>query len=75
MKLCEDDLSVHRFCTLLEDLLRVALNVVPVKDKPDCLFPIVTEQSEVQDKAFDLLKIKLAKYVPINVPTWLRLTS
>ena len=35
--------------------------------KPECVLPIVTELSDVQQKAFNLLNIKPNQYVPMNV--------
>ena len=65
-KRCADGLPTHSFRTLLADLATVTLNEMHVKDKPECVLPIVTQLSDVQQKAFNLLTIKPNHFVPMN---------
>ena len=53
-----DQMPVHSFHTLLEDLRTVALNNVSMGDVS---FDIVTTPTALQQKAFDLLKVSASK--------------
>ena len=66
-KHCADGFPVHSFRTLLADLATVTLNEMHVTDKPECVLPIVTELSDIQKKAFDLLNVKPNQHVSMNV--------
>jgi DDE family transposase len=54
-KRTEDDLPVHSFQTLLQDLRTIALNKVQMGE---ATFEMVTAPTPVQQRAFDLLKVR-----------------
>jgi transposase len=57
-KRTDDDMPVHSFHTLLEDLRTVALNTISMGDLS---FERVTIPTPLQQKAFDLLKVSCSK--------------
>ena len=57
-KRTSDDMSVHSFRTLLEDLRTVALNTIQMNDLS---FERTTTPTPLQQKAFDLLKVSSSR--------------
>jgi transposase len=57
-KRTDDDMPVHSFHTLLEDLRTVALNTITMGD---LTFERVTIPTPLQQKAFDLLKVSCSR--------------
>ena len=57
-KRTDDDLPVHSFHTLLEDLRTVALNTIQMGD---VTFERLTNPTPIQQKAFDLLKVSCSR--------------
>ena len=59
-----DGLPVHGFRTLLADLGTLTLNEATVPAGPDHGFPVFAQPTELQRRAFDLLEIDPAKFLP-----------
>ncbi|MCY4243234.1 MAG: hypothetical protein OXD36_16015 [Rhodobacter sp.] len=59
-----DGLPVHSLTTLLADLATLTLNEATVPDGPDHSFPVFAQPTELQRRAFDLLEIDTAKFLP-----------
>ena len=57
-KRTDDDMPVHSFHTLLEDLRTIALNTITMGD---LTFERVTIPTPLQQKAFDLLKVSSSR--------------
>ena len=55
---------VHSFRTLMADLATLSLNEVTLPGSPDHRFPVITEPTALQEKAFELLGIDPKKFVP-----------
>ena len=55
---------VHSFRTLLADLATLSLNEVTPPGSPDHRFPVITEPTALQEKAFELLDIDPGRFVP-----------
>ena len=56
-KRTEDDYPVHSFRTLLKDLATMAKNRVRTADKNSCEFYLMTQPTDLQRRAFDLLGV------------------
>ena len=59
-----DGLPVHSLTTLLADLATLTLNEATVPAGPDHGFPVFAQPTELQGRAFDLLEIDPAKFLP-----------
>ena len=59
-----DGLPVHSFTTLLADLATLTLNEATVPASPDHGFPVFTQPTQLQARAFELLEIDPAKALP-----------
>ena len=59
-KRTEDDFPVHSFRTLLEDLKTLCKNRVRTSGESSCNFHILTQPTEVQQRAFKLLDVSPA---------------
>ncbi|MYG28125.1 MAG: hypothetical protein F4213_19240 [Boseongicola sp. SB0677_bin_26] len=59
-----DGLPVHSLTTLLADLATLMLNEATVPAGPDHGFPVFAQPTELQGRAFDLLEIDPAKFLP-----------
>ncbi|MDE2789137.1 MAG: hypothetical protein OXI81_01770 [Paracoccaceae bacterium] len=59
-----DGLPVHSFTTLLADLATLTLNEATVPASPDHGFPVFTQPTPLQARAFELLEIGTAKALP-----------
>ena len=59
-----DGLPVHSLTTLLADLATLTLNEATVPAGPDHGFPVFAQPTELQRRAFDLLEIDPAKFLP-----------
>ena len=57
-------LTVHSFSTLMRHLATVALNMSTPAGRPDCVIPVVTEQTPTQRRAFELLEIDPRNLLP-----------
>jgi len=55
----QDDLPLHSFQTLLSDLATVVINRVQPKDATVPAFDIITTPTTLQQRALDLLKVRL----------------
>ena len=55
---------VHSLKTLLADLATLSLNEVTPPGSPDHRFPVITEPTALQEKAFELLDIDPGRFVP-----------
>ena len=55
---------VHSFRTLMADLATLSLNEVTLPGSPDHRFPVITEPTALQEKAFELLGIDPKRFVP-----------
>ena len=62
-KLTSDGLPVHSFTTLLADLATLTLNEATVPSNPDHHFPVFTQPTPLQSRAFKLLEINPAKFL------------
>lgn len=59
-KLCEDGTPVHSFHTLLLDLATIVKNMITMKNDPQSAsFEKITQPTALQQKALDLLGVKL----------------
>ena len=58
-----EGLPVHSFQTLLDDLATLTLNEVTLPGNPDDAFPMVSQPTPLQAKAFELLEIDPGKFV------------
>ena len=58
-----EGLPVHSFQTLLDDLATLTLNEVTLPGNPDDAFPMVSQPTPLQAKAFELLEIDPSKFV------------
>ena len=58
-KRTSDDLPVHSFQTLLNDLATIVANRVQPKDAQTPAFDVITTPTPLQQRAFDLLKVAL----------------
>ena len=56
-------LCVHSFSTLMDDLATLSLNEVTLPGNPDHRFPVMTEPTALQERAFELLGIDPGKSV------------
>ena len=56
-KRTEDDLPVHSFRTLLQDLGTLTRNTMQVENRPDT-FLLKTQPTELQQRAFQLLGVR-----------------
>ena len=65
-KLTPDGLPVHGFRTLLDDLGTLTLNDASLPGRPDSLFRIATEPTELQAKAFGLLGVDPDAYISVT---------
>ena len=60
-KVCEDGTPVHSFQTLLSDLATIVKNTVEMKNEPRSeRFDKITQPTALQQRALDLLGVKLA---------------
>ena len=59
----EEGFSVHSFRTLMEDIGILNLNEVTLPGSPEHRFPVITESTQLQSKAFELLGVKPGKFV------------
>lgn len=60
-KVCEDGTPVHSFHTLLSDLATIVKNTVKIKSEPRSeSFDKITQPTDLQQRALDLLGVKLA---------------
>ncbi len=55
-KKCQDDLAVHSFGTLLDDLATITRNTVELAGQQ---FDKITTPTPIQQKALNLLKVRL----------------
>ena len=60
-KRSEDGLPLHSFRTLLQDLATVAYNIAHTSLNPNAKIVITTRPTPLQDKAFKLLGVNLAR--------------
>lgn len=60
-KRSEDGLPLHSFRTLLQDLATVAYNIAHTSLNPNAKIAIMTRPTPLQDKAFKLLGVNLAR--------------
>ncbi len=58
-KKTEEGFCVHSFRTLMEDLGTLSLNEVTLPGSPEHRFPMITEPTPLQSRAFELLGLKL----------------
>jgi transposase len=58
-KVCEDGTPVHSFRTLLLDLATIVKNTITMKNDPQSTFEKITQPTASQQKALDLLGVKL----------------
>jgi hypothetical protein len=58
-KLTVDGLRVHSFQTLLADLATIAKNRIQPTDKVAAAFDMLTRPTALQQRAFELLSVKL----------------
>ena len=58
-----EGLPVHSFRTLLDDLATVTLNEVTLPGNPEDAFPMISQPTPLQAKAFELLEIDPGKFV------------
>ena len=61
-----DGLPVHGFRTLLDDLGTLTLNDASLPGRPDSLFRIATEPTELQARAFGLLGVDPDAYISVT---------
>ena len=61
-----DGLPVHGFRTLLDDLGTLTLNDASLPGRPESLFRIATEPTELQAKAFGLLGVDPDAYISVT---------
>ena len=61
-----DGFCVHSFKTLMADLATLSLNEVTLPGSPDHRFPVITEPTTLQEKAFELLGIDPGNLFPAN---------
>ena len=59
-----DGIPVHSLTTLLADLATLSLNEATVPAGPGHGFPVFAQPTELQGRAFDLLEIDPAKFLP-----------
>ncbi len=59
-----EGLTAHSFSTLMRHLATVALNMSTPAGRPDCVIPVVTEQTPTQRRAFELLEIDPRNLLP-----------
>ena len=52
-------MKVHSFQTLLGDLATIVKNRIQPKDKKIAAFEMITQRTEIQQRAFDLLGVTL----------------
>jgi len=52
-------MKVHSFQTLLGDLATIVKNRIQPKDKKIAAFEMITQRTEIQQRAFDLLGVIL----------------
>jgi transposase len=58
-KLTADGLKVHSFQTLLADLATITKNIIQPADKVTAAFDMLTRPTALQQRAFELLSVKL----------------
>ena len=63
-KKTEEGFCVHSFRTLMEDLGTLSLNEVTLPGSPEHRFPMITEPTALQQRAFDLLDVEPGRFVP-----------
>ena len=54
---------VHSFGTLMEDLATLSLNEVTLPGSPEHRFPMITEPTPLQSRAFELLDVEPGRFV------------
>ena len=57
-------LTVHSLSTLMRHLATLTLNMSTPAGRPDCVIPVVTEQTPTQRTAFELLEIDPRNLLP-----------
>ncbi|MCY4328065.1 MAG: transposase [Rhodobacteraceae bacterium] len=62
-----DGIPAHSFRTLLADLATLTLNEVTLPNNPNHAFPMLAQPTDVQTRAFDLLKIDPAQHVAMSM--------
>ncbi len=69
-KLTSDWLPVHRLTTLLADLATLTLNEVAIPAWRGYRFPLMSEPTPLQTRAFQLMDIDPTGIVPSTSPAW-----
>ncbi len=67
-KLTSDGLPVHSFTTLLADLATLTLNEVAIPARRAYRFPLMSEPTPLQARAFQLVEIDPTRFVPSTSP-------
>ncbi len=67
-KLTSDGLPVHSFTTLLADLATLTLNEVAIPARRAYRFPLMSEPTPLQSRAFQLMEIDPTRFVPSTSP-------
>ena len=62
-KKTEEGFCVHGFRTLMEDLGTLSLNEVTLPGSPEHPFPMITEPTALQRRAFELLDVEPGRFV------------
>ena len=66
-KKTREGFCVHSFRTLMEDLGTLSLNEVTLPGSPEHRFPMITEPTPLQSRAFELLDIEPGRFVSSTV--------
>ena len=66
-KTTSDGFPVHSFETLMDDLATLTLNSVSLPGHPGAVVPMVSEPTEIQERAMELIGIRPARTVPSAV--------
>ena len=66
-KTTSNGLPVHSFETLMDDLATLTLNSVSLPGHPGAVVPMVSEPTEIQERAMELIGIKPERTVPSAV--------
>ena len=62
-KKTQEGFCVHSFGTLMEDLGTLSLNEVTLPGSPEHRFPMITEPTPLQSRAFELLDVEPGRFV------------
>ena len=67
-KLTSDGLPVHSLAMLLADLATLTLNEVAIPARRAYRFPLMSEPTQLQARAFDLMGTDPTRFVPSSSP-------